>query len=104
MIRVSATDCFSAVCSIAIRGTILAAVALGTASCANEPLNSGTPRFASPMMLLNSPAAAAEALAPSGERSSDLSHKSLAAKVLASRALESVTGLKTDPARLSEHD
>jgi hypothetical protein len=34
----------------------------------------------------------------------DLRRKSMAAKVLTARALEAVTGMKPDPARLSEHD
>lgn len=90
-------------CALAARAAMLAAVALGTTACANEPLNGGTPRFAAPMMLLNSQAVAAEA-PMAAIPPADLSHKSLAAKVLASRALETVTGLQTDPARLSEHD
>jgi hypothetical protein len=85
-----------------IRATLFAAIACSLGACANEPLNGGQPNFA-PMMNLTSPAAAAE-VAPVPGHIDDLSKKSLAAKVLASRALESVTGLKTDPARLSEHD
>ena len=83
---------------------VLAGIACSLGACANEPLNGGQPRFA-PRMNLTTPAAAAEAPpVQSTTPSNDLSKKSLAAKVLASRALESVTGLKTDPARLSEHD
>ena len=95
-------------CAAAVRITVLAAVGIATTACANEPLNGGTPRFGAPMMLLNSQAAAAEAPNAASPTAAmppaDPTHKSLAAKVLASRALETVTGLKTDPARLSEHD
>ena len=85
-----------------IRAVIVAGLACSAGACANEPLNGGQPSFV-PRMNLTTPAAAAEA-PPAATPSDDLSKKSFAAKVLASRALESVTGLKTDPARLSEHD
>jgi hypothetical protein len=62
-------------------------------------------------MLGASPAAAAsiepqaESPAPVGaDPLVSISRKSLASKVLTSRALEQVTGLSVDPARLSEHD
>lgn len=92
--------------AVLTRSALLAVVALGTTACANEPLNGGTTRFAEPMRLLNSGAMAAEAPAAAfvATTGDEIAHKSLAAKVLASRALETVTGLKTDPARLSEHD
>jgi len=87
---------------------VLALVALATSACANQPLNGGTPQFTTPMHLMNTEGSAAEVpvvSVPAAEVGlPDVSHKSLAAKVLASRALESVTGLTTDPARLSEHD
>jgi hypothetical protein len=86
-----------------IRATAVAGLALSVTACANEPVNG---RGLGPMMMLNAPANAAEA-APAAEPSDplhDLSKKSLAAKVLTSRALETVTGMAIDPARLSEHD
>ncbi len=97
---------FGSAWAVPTRFALLALVALATTACANEPLAGGTPHFAEPMRLLNSGALAAEApVAPSaGTSGDDMPHKSLAAKVLAGRALETVTGLKTDPARLSEHD
>ena len=105
MATVSVSNGAVSVAANALRTGFLAAVALGTTACANEPLSQGTPRFAAPMMLLSSqPANAAEAPAQPAVPAQDLAHKSLAAKVLASRALETVTGLRTDPARLSEHD
>lgn len=88
-----------------IRSTLIACAALGLTACASEPVRG--PAGFSPMMMLSAqPAAAAEAN-PASEPADplhELSRKSLAAKVLASRALESVTGLPIDPARLSEHD
>lgn len=95
----------SSVRAVLTRSALLAVVALGTTACANEPLSGGVPQFSQPMRLLNSGALAAEAPAVGQPASADdVAHKSLAAKVLAARALETVTGLKTDPARLSEHD
>ena len=88
-----------------IRVALISGVALSVTACANEP-NRG-PRAFGPMMLLNAPAAnAAETatLAEPVDPMHELSRKSLAAKVLTSRALETVTGLAIDPARLSEHD
>ena len=89
--------------SFIVRAAILSAVAVATCACANEPLAGST---IAPMMMLGPPATVAAevkmAAAPTAD--DDISKKSLAAKVLASRALEAVTGLKTDPARLSEHD
>ncbi len=87
-------------------------VALG--GCASETPLTSTASFV-PAMMLRGPqtvdapdpvTAHAKASAPANAADPlyDLSRKSLAAKVLASRALETVTGLKTDPARLSEHD
>jgi len=96
-------------CGALVRVSLMSAVAVSTSACANLQLDGGTPRFASPMNLINTPANAADAPkvadvdAPTGA-AADPAHKSMAAKVLASRALETVTGLKTDPARLSEHD
>ena len=89
--------------TLALRLTLVTAAALGTTACANEPT---TGSFA-PMMMVNAPARTADAtpaVSVAQAPSDDLSRKSFAAKVLASRALESVTGLKADPARLSEHD
>ena len=105
MTRVSVSNGAATLGANVLRTGVLAALALSVTGCANEPLNAGTPRFASPMMMLSAQSAnAAEAVAPVTDPPANLSHKSLAAKVLASRALETVTGLKTDPARLSEHD
>ena len=102
MNRMSVSD--EGVRALALRAAFVACAALSTAGCANEPV--GGPASFSPMMLLNAPANAAEASQPEAAPPvpDDLSRKSLAAKVLAARALESVTGLTTDPARLSEHD
>lgn len=90
-----------------IRSVLVAGLASGAGACANEPLKG--PSALAPMMMLNAPAAAAHAQPVADTQTGantgqDLSRKSLAAKVLASRALETVTGLKADPARLSEHD
>jgi hypothetical protein len=91
--------------SIALRASLALAAGFGTSACANEPIKGAA---LGSMMMLNGTAQAAPApvMAPQPEAASndDLSRKSFAAKVLASRALESVTGLKADPARLSEHD
>ena len=88
-----------------VRAALFAGAVLATAGCANEPLRG--PTTFTPIMVLSAVSAnAAEAEPASADLTpiNDISKKSLAAKVLASRALESVTGLKTDPARLSEHD
>ncbi len=82
---------------------LVAAMTLG--ACANEPM-SGRTGFV-PASMLRGPdpvSSAAEPVTAPADPVHELSRKSLAAKVLASRALEAVTGLKTDPARLSEHD
>ena len=86
-----------------VRAALLSAVASVTSACANEPLAGSS---IAPMMMLGAPVIVAEDAKTGTFPTSDddISRKSLAAKVLASRALESVTGLKTDPARLSEHD
>lgn len=86
-----------------IRAVLIAGVALSVTACANEPVGG---RSLGPMMMLNGPAAVAEA-SPAADKPDpfhELSKKSLAAKVLTSRALETVTGMAIDPARLSEHD
>ena len=88
-----------------IRIALISGVALSVTACANEP-NRG-PRAFGPMMMLKAPAASAAEAPPIAEPVDpmhELSKKSLAAKVLTSRALETVTGLAIDPARLSEHD
>ena len=88
-----------------IRVALISAVVLSVTACANEPVHG--PRAFGPMMMLNAPSASAAQAAPLAEPADpmhELSHKSLAAKVLTSRALETVTGLAIDPARLSEHD
>jgi hypothetical protein len=90
-----------------IRSVAIAGLACTLAGCANEGLTK--PSSLTPMMLGASPAAAASAEPPRAPASQadpmlNLSRKSLAAKVLTSRALEQVTGLSVDPARLSEHD
>lgn len=85
------------------RAGLIATVAMNVAGCANET----TVRTASfaPVMMAGAATPAEAAVAPlPADPIHELSRKSLAAKVLASRALESVTGLKADPARLSEHD
>ena len=97
--------------SIALRiGVVLGVGACGLAGCAVEPL---APRQqAMGLMRLQAPAEpiAASSDATPGEvfeshpGDRHLAHKSMAAKVLASRALANVTGLPIDPARLSEHD
>lgn len=88
-----------------LRAAMIAGAALGLTACASEPVR-GPAGFIPMMMLSAQPASAA--VAPMAMEPADplheLSRKSLAAKVLASRALESVTGLPIDPARLSEHD
>ena len=93
-------------CATALRrsSSIVCVAAAGLAGCANEPVGRNV-SFAS-MMMLSAPATAAElpAVAEPADPFHELSHKSLAAKVLASRALETVTGLPIDPARFSEHD
>jgi hypothetical protein len=92
---------------IMIRPLVIVCMAGALGACAGEPISG--PRLA-PMMLgataaeasgISSPSAEA---APAAEAVPHLPRTSLAAKVLGSRALERVTGLKTDPARLSEHD
>jgi hypothetical protein len=88
-----------------IRVALISGVALSVTACANEPIHG--PRAFGPMMMLNAPSASAAELVPLAEPVDpmhELSKKSLAAKVLTSRALETVTGLAIDPARLSEHD
>ena len=92
-------------CATALRRpSLIVCIAAGLTGCANEPVGR-TISFA-PMMMLSAPATAAElpAVAEPADPFHELSHKSLAAKVLASRALEAVTGLPIDPARFSEHD
>jgi len=84
-----------------IRAALICGTALSVTACANEPIHG--PRTFGPMMMLNAPAEAA--IAPEKpDPIHELSKKSLAAKVLTSRALETVTGMAIDPARLSEHD
>lgn len=87
-----------------LRAALIAGVAFGLSACANEvklhpsalaPMMMGGPAVAAPTVV----AAVTET---SGDR--DVTRKSMAAKVLTARALEIVTGLKPDPARLSEHD
>lgn len=94
--------------SLTLRSTLVAAAAVATSGCANETVGRGG---AGQMMMLsggpankNMASVAAETGSVTSTIADDISRKSFAAKVLASRALESVTGLKTDPARLSEHD
>ena len=91
--------------SVALRVSLVLGAAVATSACANEPINGAA---LGSMMMLNGPAQAIPAPAasshPEATANDDLSRKSLAAKVLASRALESVTGMKADPSRLSEHD
>jgi hypothetical protein len=93
--------------SLTLRSSLIAAAALTTSGCANETVGRGG---VGQMMMLSGPAtttlasASAEAGSGTAAIADDISRKSFAAKVLASRALESVTGLKADPARLSEHD
>lgn len=92
-------------CATAVRrSSLIVCVAAGLTGCANEPAGRNV-SFA-PLMMLSGPATAAElpAVAEPADPFHELSHKSLAAKVLASRALETVTGLPIDPARFSEHD
>ena len=93
----------------AFRVGLIASMALAVTGCANEPANHSA-SFA-PMMMLSSaalvPAAPVTDLANGADGTTPIrsvTHQSLAAKVLASRALETVTGLPIDPARLSEHD
>jgi hypothetical protein len=93
----------------AVRAGLCAGLALAISGCANEPATHRA-SFA-PMMMLSSAAMAPETFAGQVTADTDavapirnVTHKSLAAKVLASRALETVTGLAIDPARLSEHD
>lgn len=89
-----------------LRITLVAGVAVGLTACANEPTlpRPGLP----PLMLLGAQHSVAsepaEATTSTLSPVMDLARKSMAAKVLSARALEIVTGLKTDPARLSEHD
>lgn len=89
------------------RTLVTAACAIAVSGCANEPKLAPS---LNPMMMVGGPAAAATASTDDLGHGShtvppdSLAHKSQAAKVLAARALEIVTGLKTDPARLSEHD
>ena len=95
-----------------IRAALISGVALSVTACANEPMSG--PRSLGPIMMLNGPATEAAPLAePADPKLADpkladpmheLSRKSMAAKVLASRALSTVTGVAIDPARLSEHD
>ncbi|MEQ1695022.1 MAG: hypothetical protein ABL901_04200 [Hyphomicrobiaceae bacterium] len=85
-----------------IRVALISGVALSVTACANEPIR-GSHGFG-PMMMLNGPAPHAAQLTEPVDPMVELSRKSLAAKVLTSRALETVTGLAIDPARLSEHD
>lgn len=113
-----------------LRVALLTGVAFGVSACANEP--SITHVGFAPMMMVAGPAAAhriepSSASSPSltgagqvavtateadpsrrtallGASAYDISKKSMAAKVLAARALENVTGIKPDPARFSEHD
>jgi hypothetical protein len=85
-----------------IRVALISGVALSVTACANEPIRG--PHGFAPMMMLNAPAAEAAQLTEPVDPMHELSKKSLAAKVLTSRALETVTGLAIDPARLSEHD
>jgi hypothetical protein len=101
------TTCHS-IARPATAAAILVCLGASLGGCASEPVLKGA-SFA-PAMMLSGPAT----LAPAAETNAldhtpadpmhELSRKSMAAKVLASRALESVTGLKADPARLSEHD
>lgn len=86
--------------SIAFRSACILGVGIASAGCASEPkLGAGLP----PMMLVGAPAATTE-LAKGDPAQDDIVRKSMAAKVLAARALELVTGAKPDPARLSELD
>lgn len=92
-----------------LRATLVAGVAAGVSACANEPQ---LPRAALPPMMLMGGPATQVAMQPDAVQtpradavaSLDVGRKSMAAKVLTARALEIVTGLKPDPARLSEHD
>ena len=86
-----------------VRASMLSALTLGVGACANDPTVKAA-GFAPLMMIGAATPAEAAAVPRPADPIHELSRKSLAAKVLASRALESVTGLKTDPARLSEHD
>lgn len=94
----------SSVGGIVTRAALLSCVALSVTACANEPVGS---RGFAPMMMVGGAKAEAPAVAAAPEPTDpfhELSKKSLAAKVLTSRALENVTGMAIDPARLSEHD
>lgn len=86
-----------------LRVSVIAAMTLGAGACANDP-SGKTAGFAPVMMIGAATPVEAATLPKAADPIHELSRKSLAAKVLASRALETVTGLKTDPARLSEHD
>ena len=89
----------------AVRIALIFGLSTGLTACANEP-SRGPATFA-PMMMVQGPSVAVVETASSAEPSDplhELTRKSLAAKVLASRALETVTGLPIDPARFSEHD
>lgn len=87
--------------SIAFRLACILGVGIASAGCASEPkLGAGL----SPMMLAGAPAATTARATGDPSQDDDLARKSMAAKVLAARALELVTGAKPDPARLSELD
>lgn len=87
-----------------VRAVMLMGVAVGVTACASEPVT--TQGSFGPIMMLHGPSASASATVETAAADplQDLTKKSLAAKVLTSRALETVTGLQIDPARLSEHD
>lgn len=62
---------------------------------------SGCSKDSSPLLASLNPATSAHAAEPTNQ---DLSRKTLASKMLTAIALERVTGLKPDPARLAELD
>jgi len=98
-----------------LRLAVVASAALGVSACAGD-VSLTPPKSLAPMMMVGGPELGVgqptplsqTTLSPAATTADDqplqLARKSLAAKVLTARALETVTGLKPDPARLSEHD
>lgn len=103
-----------------LRLAVVASAAVGVSACAGD-VSLTPPKSLAPMMMVGGPelgigqpaslsqSSLSQTSLPQGATTADdqplqLARKSLAAKVLTARALETVTGLKPDPARLSEHD
>ncbi len=81
-----------------LRWAWIAGVACLAAGCAKEDPGTVLGYGGGPLL---SPAVAGEG-ASAGE--ADLTHQTLAGKVLSAIALERVTGRKPDPVRFNEHD